>query len=110
MTISLPLTGRPKQVIFKLKKFIEEIDDDDDVDTYYLGRTNDPEARQSEHGANELVELYQTDSVDNAIEVEEAIIQIFIGHDKCDNEADHGGGGVSDDPPQFVYVALWFAE
>jgi hypothetical protein len=102
------LTGWPPHVLNALEEWVKEIADDDDTLEFYIGRAVDPDERQSQHGSDDIILIYETDSPDNAIIVEEALIQTYISHPKCSNDADDARGNVSDQWRNFVYVAVWY--
>src|SRR5258707_12094484 len=93
----LPMKGWPADVLKPLINIISKAIDQDQIDEFYIGRTNNPVARRSSHQADEVHPIYETDRADNAIDVEGALIKAFIDHPKCSNESEHGGGGASDD-------------
>ena len=106
-----PLKGWPYDVIPLITGFIrEDLYEYDNLHMFYIGRCgiSQLDSRFSDHGAEEIIPIYQTTSVDNAIEVEDALINTFYEHDKCDNDAENGGGGVSEDVEHYVYLALWW--
>ena len=79
-----------------------------DVKEFYIGRGVDPSERKSYHDSDDIVAIYFTDSVENAIAIEDALIKSFYNDPKCSNDAPHGGGGVSEEYGNYVYVAIWF--
>ncbi len=103
------LTGRPDDVLDEIIDRVEAVDADEDVVEFYVGRTSDLDKRRAEHGADDILALYRTDSDEYALAVEEALITEFIDREKCSNEADHAGGGVSPEYSSYVYVAVWYA-
>jgi hypothetical protein len=104
------ITGRPKDVKRDVKHKIMDIIEDDDVDEFYIGRTVDLDKTLSRHGADDIFPVYETESVDYAIEMEDRMIDKFYDHEKCNNKQDHGGGGVSDNYRYYVYVAVWYED
>jgi len=104
----LPLTGWPKCVLQELIRYIEYIANRREINEFYIGRGIDLDERRRQHGCDDIIALYETDSIDNAIEVENALINRFYGHPKCSNDAPHGGGGVSEEYKYQVYLAIWF--
>ena len=104
----LPITGWPDSAIETLVDEVSVIVENDTVEEFYLGRSDDLQAREQQHGADDTVALYRTDSTDNAMQVEDALVDTFLEHSKCNNEADHPGGGASEGEIQFVYLALWY--
>ncbi|MGO9646361.1 MAG: hypothetical protein ACLPY5_16635 [Candidatus Bathyarchaeia archaeon] len=109
MCPDFPLKGWPADVISNLKtNYVPPIVAQSNVQEFYIGRTDNLVASRSRHGADDIIPLYETDSADNAIQVEEALIQQFYGDAKCSNENDHAGGGASDDYVNYVYIALWY--
>jgi hypothetical protein len=104
----MPLTGRPSEVMPRLRQRVSGYIANQKVKEFYIGRTNDAVATKSRHGAQEVVSLYETESVDNAIVVEDSLIKSFYEHAKCSNDNDHSGGGASDGWTNYVYLALWY--
>jgi hypothetical protein len=102
-----PLTGWPKDVFPVLVQLVDFIANDRAVKEFYTGRGVDPSERRSYHGSDDIAAIYFTDSVDNAIVVESALIKTFYDHPKCSNDAPHGGGGVTEEYGSYVYVAIW---
>jgi hypothetical protein len=103
-----PLTGWPDEVLPELTRIVSTIANNKNVSKFYIGRGVDLSERKSKHSCDEIIAIYSTDSIDNAIEVEEYLIKTFYSHPKCDNEAPHGGGGVSEEYGSYVYAAIWF--
>ena len=77
-----PLTGWPKDVFPVLVQLVDSIANDRAVKEFYIGRGADPSERRSYHGSDDIVAIYFTDSVDNAIVVESALIKTFYNHPK----------------------------
>jgi hypothetical protein len=105
---SLPIKGWPVDVLPMLSNIISEYIKKPEVNEFYIGRTNNLDASKSRHSCDEIFELYETKSADNAIEVEDILIKTFFDHPKCSNDVDHSGGGASDDYINYVYIAVWF--
>lgn len=104
----LPIKGWPLDVVPLLEDVVSEFIKPWRVDEFYIGRTTSISAAQSRHACDEIFALYETSSADNAIEVEDSLIQTFLNHPKCSNDADHGGGGWSDQYVHYVYLAIWY--
>lgn len=102
-----PLTGYPGNVFLKLVGIVDSIANNRDVEEFYIGRTVDPYKRMVEHDSDTIFPIYSTDSADHAIEVEDGLIGRFYNHPKCSNDASHGGGGVSEEYGNYVYVVVW---
>lgn len=103
-----PLTGWPNDVLPELISIVDSIANDRDIKEFYIGRSVDPIQRKSFHDSDDIVCIYFSDSVDNAIAVESVLIEEFYSHPKCSNDAPHGGGGVTTEYGNYVYVAVWF--
>lgn len=108
-----PITGWPVEVLEEVVDLVELIIADQEIEEFYFGRTNDPERRRGEHDADEVFPVYKTDSLDNAKDMEEALIHLFSKDDRCSNKAKvitaKGPiGSVDPDSVQYVYVAVWF--
>jgi hypothetical protein len=103
-----PLKGRPDEVLDNLEQIILEAIERDEILEFYIGRSVDLDASQEHHGSDEIIPLYEPESAENAIEVEESLLKTFYNHPKCENESEHGDGGI---PPEFVtcvYLAIWY--
>lgn len=103
-----PLTGWPKDIFPALIQFLDSIVDHKSVKKFRIGRSVDPSQRASLHGGDDTFAIYFTDSVDNAIAIESTLIETFYTHPKCVNRAPHGGGGITEEQGNYVYVAIWF--
>ena len=106
--MKLPLRGLPRDVVEDLAEYISEVVDAEKVDQFYIGRTTDIPSTINRHDPEDMIKLYETESTDNAIEVEDTLIKAFYNHPKCDNDNPHGGGGVSIEFVSNVYLALWY--
>ena len=82
--------------------------DQDQVDTFYVGHTNDLVATRSRHNAADIFPVYQTESVDSVLDVEGLMIDQTFGHEKSENDAADERGGVSEGFVNYVYVAVWW--
>ena len=102
-----PLTGWPKDVLNELIEHVSLINSRKSVKKFYIGRTVDVDNRKSDHSCDEIEAIYSTDSPDNAIVIEDILIKKFYNYNKCINNANHGGGGVSEEYGSYVYVAIW---
>ena len=102
-----PVTGWPEAVIDELDGRVDGITENERVVEFYIGRTNNLNASLSRHDADDILPLYQTDSVDNAMDVEAVLLEKYITHPKCSNEVDDERGGVAEGDMQFVYVCVW---
>ena len=105
-----PITGNPDAVISLLLERVWEIVEDRYLERFYIGRASDMKARQSYHQSDDLVLVYKTTNVDQALEVEEDLIEAHKKHSKCANKAGHEGGGLSSEGVQYVYVAVWLRD
>lgn len=105
---SLPIKGWPVNILGTLVDAVSYIVYLPKVTRFYIGRTNDIQATRRRHDCDYILLLYKTESADNAIVVEDFLIVSFYNHPKCLNDADHGGGNVSDYYTNYVYIALWF--
>jgi hypothetical protein len=82
-------TGRPEDVSEELRRSIAAMVRAEDVDEFYVGRTNGVEARVPKHGADVARCVYETDGIDSSQEVEDDLIKFFYDHAKCNNRAEH---------------------
>lgn len=103
-----PLKGRPDEVLDSLEQIILEAIERDDIAQFYIGRSVDLDASQEHHGSDEIIPLYEPESAGNAIEVEDALLRTFYNHPKCENESEHGDGGISPEFVSCVYLAIWY--
>jgi hypothetical protein len=110
MPLDFPLKGWPRDVIPVLMRELAGFIEDDEIEEFYIGRTDDLTSTRSRHGCDDILDLYQTDSVENAMDVEHALINAFHTHRKCSNDAKHSGGGAQDYYINYVYVAIWTRE
>lgn len=106
--MNLPIKGRTTDVIGTLEMLISDLIEEPDIDMFYIGRTNDIINSKYRHGCDEIFPLYETSSANNAMDIEDYLIKIFLNHHKCDNGNDHSGGGVSDEYVNYVYIAVWY--
>jgi hypothetical protein len=114
----LPVTGWPADVLPYLTLLIEQAVSDRSISWFKIGRSNDPDGRESAYqteyakkhpfrGPDYFVAVYETSSIDNVMDVEQALIRAFEYKFKGLNIADNAGGNVSPEYVQYVYVALW---
>jgi len=103
-----PLKGRPDEVLDDLEQIILEAIERDEISQFYIGRSVDLDATQERHGSDEIIPLYEPENDDNAIEVEDSLLKTFYNHPKCENEIEHGDGGISKEFVSCVYVAIWY--
>lgn len=108
--MNFPLKGWPKDVIPILQSELADFIEEPEIAEFYIGRTNDLGAAQSRHGCDDILDMYQTDSVEHAMDVEDALVKAFHRHPKCSNDAKHSGGGASDGFVNYVYIAIWIAK
>lgn len=102
-----PVAGRPKESRETLTLRVRAIARLPFVKEFYIGRGADLSEKKSVHGSDDIVELYSAESVDNAIEVETALVRTYHSHPKCTNEAPKEGGATSHEPGSSVYMAIW---
>ena len=103
-----PLKGSPVEVLDDLEQIILEAIERDDISQFYIGRSADLNAAQELHGSDEIIPLYQPESADDAIEVEESLLKTFYNHPKCENESEHGDAGIVLEFVSYVYAAIWY--
>jgi len=105
-------SGWPAEVLPDIALEIHGLIKDERVKKFKIGRTDDPRSRTYAYARNncdELQILYLTESLDNAMDVEDALINRFISHPKCCNIAPHSGGGISTVyAGNSVYIAIWY--
>jgi hypothetical protein len=105
--MEFPLKGWPKDIIPVLIREVSSLVRLPEIEEFYIGRTDNLAASKSRHGSHDIIGLYETDSADNAMDVEDALIKAFYAHPKCSNEMDHSGGGATDYFVNCVYIAIW---
>ena len=103
-----PLKGRPDEVLDDLEQILLEAIEREEISQFYIGRSADLDATQERHGSDEIIPLYETESADNASEVEDALLRTFYNHPKCENESEHGDAGTFQEFASNVYVAIWY--
>ena len=103
-----PLKGRPDEILEDLEQIILEAIERDEISQFYIGRSVDLDATQERHGSDEIVPLYEPESADNAIDVEDSLLKTFYNHPKCENESEHGDAAISKEFVSYVYLAIWY--
>ena len=103
-----PLKGRPDEVLDDLEQILLEAIERDEISQFYIGRSADLDATQERHSSDEIIPLYESESADNASEVEDSLLRTFYNHPKCENESEHGDGGTIQEFVIYVYVAIWY--
>ena len=96
-------TGAPSEVQEELRRAVAGYARG--ASGYMIGRTSNPASRSSAPeyvDYDEMIVVYQTDSIGNADTVEEELIEFF---DDSDNFRGGGGGPVGD-APYYVYVVV----
>jgi len=106
--MNTPLKGRPDEVLDDLEQIILEAIEKEEIAQFYIGRSVDLDASQEHHGSDEIIPLYESESAENAIEVEDLLLTTFFNHPKCENESEHGDGGISPEFVNRVYLAIWY--
>src|SRR5438445_470730 len=77
--------GKPLDGLDKLVECVSGRDEDDG-ESFRIGRAADPGARRAAREADDVVTLYASDDPDAVIAVETALIQTFKDSEKCDND------------------------
>ncbi len=103
-----PLKGRPDEVLDDLEQIILEAIGRGEISQFYIGRSADLDATQERHGSDEIIPLYETESADNASEVEDSLLRTFYNHPQCENESERGAVGTFKEFVSYVYVAIWY--
>jgi hypothetical protein len=103
-----PLKGSPNEVLDDLEQMILEAIEGDEISQFYIGRSVDMDAAQERHGSDEIIPLYQSESADDAMEVEDSLLKTFYNHPKCENESNHGDRTIFQEPVSYVYAAIWY--
>lgn len=84
--------------------------ENDEFAGFYIGRSNDLSATKARHQCDRIDRLESFGTAEEAVEVEGELIKEFYPHAKNWNESPGAGGGVGEDGPHFVYLALWHTE
>jgi hypothetical protein len=104
-------SGWPADVLPDIARQIRGLIKDERVKKFKIGRTDNPDSRTYAYfrdKCDELRILYLTESLDNAMDVEDTLINTFYSHPKCCNIAPHSGGCISTVySGNYVYVAIW---
>jgi hypothetical protein len=103
-----PLKGTPDEVLDDLEQIILESIERDEISQFYIGRSVDLAGTQERHGSDEIISLYEPETADHAAEVEDSLLKTFFNHPKCENESEHGDGGISPEFVSCVYLAIWY--
>lgn len=103
-----PLVGTPDEVIDALCSRVEYCGNQTFVWQFYIGRSSQIEARQRTHDSDDYAVLYETESFEDAMEVEGRLISAFQGHFKYNNRGLSSGGGRSNRTPNLIYIAWWW--
>lgn len=101
-------TGWPSDVLPNIEDQVSIIADLDELDTFYIGRTNDLDDALFSHDCDEVFPLYETMNVRHAREVEEELVDIFFDHPKCENHHAPAPGRSFEGDLNYVYVAVWY--
>lgn len=104
------ITGLPDEVISDVVEAAEDIVEDRYMKKFSIGRTSNIESKRSELGADDVVPVYTTENSDNAIDVEETLIDIFHLDPSYAVEVDNGSSSGLSEGIQFVYIAVWLTE
>lgn len=104
---SLPLKGWPNIVVPYLEDLISNSIASKKIIEFYIGRSNDLIQSSYRHGCDCITALYETESISNALFVEQNLINLFWEHQKCNNLSFHCGGGVSNEYINYIYIAIW---
>lgn len=106
--MELPLTGYPAEVLDALIIIVNTIANEKSVNTFYIGRSNNLDATKSRHGCDKVIPIYETNSPEHSLTIEDDLIKIFIEHPKNDNGVDDSRGNISEEDTIYVYVAVWY--
>ena len=99
-------TGWPSDVLLNIEDQVSIIADLDELDSFYIGRTNDLDEALFSHDCDEVFPLYKTMNVRHAWEVEAELVDIFFDHPKCENQHAPASGGSFEGDISYVYVAV----
>lgn len=96
------------QILARLKRSIATTVASPRVAEFYIGRSVNMEGRNGDHQSHDIRCLYETASLERALDIEDALIKHFFGHPKNNNRQEHSGGNVTEGL-HHIYVALWLA-
>lgn len=108
--LGVPRSGYPSNMgmMSALCAALDAINKDRGVGTLYVGRSNDPDRRIQEHGADFGFTLYRTESDDHAMDVEGMLVAYSrMFHSKNGNRTGGGGGRIDRDSRHCIYVMVW---
>jgi hypothetical protein len=89
---------------------VSDVADREDVEEFILGATSDVARCRARLGAEDVIPIYEADCMQEASDVEDALIDHFATHPKCGNEPEHeyDDRNMGDDEVVSVYVAVWW--
>jgi hypothetical protein len=105
-----PHTGLPEDVVPNVIVSVEDIVEDRYLKKFSIGITGNTESRRSELGADDVVPVYKTSNTDDAVNVEEALLDVFRKNPGYSIEVDDGSIGVPSEREQYVYIAVWLTD
>jgi proteasome lid subunit RPN8/RPN11 len=94
------------EILQRLKRAIAAFAASGGVEEFYIGRSVNMEGRNSNHRSDDIRCLYETRSLERALDLEDALIKHFHDHPKNNNDQEHSGGNTAEGL-QHVYLALW---
>ena len=101
---------RPNVNVERVCKQMAEVAGREDIARFLIGTTVDLARCRKALRAEDIVALHEADTPEEAILVEDALLERFASHPKCSNEGEHepdtdtlDGSGVL-----AVFVAVWW--
>jgi hypothetical protein len=83
-----------------------------DVEAFVVGATANVAKCRLRLGAEDVVPIYEANGVQDASEVENALIERFSAHPRCGNEPhrEYDDSHLANDDVISVYVAVWWKD
>lgn len=103
----LPVKGSPKKIKEVLIKIIAGIIEKSNVKEFYLGTTCDLITTRVNLNCDTVLSLYETFKTDDAVAIENELINHYKHDKKCINIDKQRGENNPDYPMNIVFLALW---
>lgn len=92
------------EILARLKRQIAVTVASNRVRRFYIGRSVNVDVKEGD----DVRYLYETRSLNRALDLQDALVRHFYNHPKNDNWQEHAGGNVAEGI-QRIYIALWVA-
>lgn len=106
--MELPLTGTPKEVINELSSLMTLYVEEPTVEKFCIGITNNIVEAQSICGCDDIIPLYETNTLELAKNVETTLKNDYNKHEKCDNNHESPKFATNEKINYYVCISLWF--